>query len=340
MVFGDAVAGFGEFLGDFVDGEARQTVELQFENRLGLLRGEGLVGVDLRSAARDVDINLLAREVSDQVVARVGAVGAGADDGDHVVEVIERGQVAFEDVLAVLRFVQQVRGAAADDIGAVMQEVLQRLNQAHFLGLVVGHGQENHAVALLHRRVLEELVQDDLRFRVSFQFDNDAHAGAITLVADIGNVIDDLVVHQRGNALDQAGLVHLVRNFGDDDGLLLLGHVLDQGLGAHHEAATTRAVSLGNAAASVDDAVGRKIRAFDDLQDLHERGGGIVHQQDRRIDDLGEIVRRNFSRHADGDSVGTIDEQIWNTRRKNIRLDFVAVVVRTEVDSFFVQIFE
>ena len=95
------LARHAQFLGDFVDGEPGQAMQLQFEDRVRLNAGERLFRIDLRSASGDVDVDLLAGEVGDQVFAGFGAVGAGADDGDHVVEVIERDQVAFENVLAV-----------------------------------------------------------------------------------------------------------------------------------------------------------------------------------------------------------------------------------------------
>ena len=94
---------------NFVDRESRQAMQLQFEDGVGLLRRERLFGVQFRSAAGDVDVDLLAAEVGDQVLAGIAAVRAAADDRDDVVEVIERSQIAFEDVLAVLRLLQQVR---------------------------------------------------------------------------------------------------------------------------------------------------------------------------------------------------------------------------------------
>ena len=44
---------------------------------------------------------------------------------------------------------------------------------------------------------------------------------------------------------------------------------------------------------------------------------GIVHQRDRRIHDFGQIVRRNFRRHADRDSVRPIHQQVGNARGQN-----------------------
>ena len=211
------------------------------------------------------DADGLAGEVLDQVDAGVGAVLAAANDADHVVHAIERDLVALEDVLAVARLLQQERGAAAHHIDAVIDEVADGLHQSHFLGLVVDHGQEDHAEALLHRGVLEELVEHDLRLASALELDDDAHAVAVALVADVADLVDDLVVHQVGDALDEPRLVHLVGNLGDDDGVFVLGDVLDGGLGAHHEASAAGAVGFGDAAASVDESAGGEVGALHEL---------------------------------------------------------------------------
>ncbi len=95
-------------------------------------------------------------------------------------------------------------------------------------------------------RVLVELVQHNLRLRAALQADHHPHAVAVALVAravgadvDFG---DDLVLHQLGNALEERRLVHLVRNLGDNQRLLFLGHVLYGYARAHQEAAAARTV--------------------------------------------------------------------------------------------------
>ena len=223
FVLGNLVLDRFQFLDDFVDGKTRQAVQLQFEDRVRLLVRERLLRIELRSAAGGVDVDLLPGEVGDQVLAGIRAIGTATNDRDHVVEVIERDPVAFQNVLAVFRLLQQERRTPAHHVNAVIDEVLDRLHQAHLLRLVVDDGQEDHAEARLHVRVLVELVEHDLRFRAALQFDHDAHAVAIGFVAHVADVVDDLVVHQFGDALDQRRLVHLVRNFGDDDGLASTG---------------------------------------------------------------------------------------------------------------------
>ena len=228
-------------------------MQLQFEDGVGLLRGERLLGIKLRSASGGVDVDLLAAKVRDQILSSVAAVGAAANDRDHVIEVIERGQVAFQNVLAIARFIEQIRSAPPHHIDAMVDEVFDRLDQPHFLRLAVDHGQQDHAEAFLHRRVLEELVEHDLRFGSALEFDHNAHAVAIAFVANVGDVVDGLLVDQVGDALDQARLVHLIRNLGNDDRLLFLGDVLDGGAGAHHETSAASAVSLEDSGASVND---------------------------------------------------------------------------------------
>ena len=210
-------------------------------------------------------------------------------------------------MLAVAGLVEQVGGAAAHDIDAVIDEVLDRLDQPHFLGLSVHNSEQDHAEAFLHGGVLEELIEDDLRFAAALEFDNDAHAFAAAFVAHVGNVFDGLVVDQIGNAFDQLRLVHLVGDLGDDDRLLFFGDIFDGSAGAHHETAATSLVGIENAGSAVNDAVSREVGAFDDLQNLRKLCGRVIDQRDGSVDDLREIVRRNLCGHADGNSVGAIE---------------------------------
>ena len=220
----------------------------------------------------------------------------------------------------------------------MIDEVLDRLHQAHFLGLAVDHGQEDHAEALLHRGVLEELVEHDLRFGAALEFDDDAHAVAIALVADVADLVDHLVVHQFGDALDEPRLVHLVRNLGDDDRVLLLGEVLDGNLGAHQESSASGAIGFGNAAAAVNESAGREVRSLHELHDLGQRCQRIVHQRDASVDNLGQVVRRNFGGHADRDSVRSVDEQVGNSRGQRQRLDRGVIEVGDEIDGVLVDV--
>ena len=74
------------------------------------------------------------------------------------------------------------------------------------------------------------------------------------------------------------------------------------------------------------------------FSDVGQRGVRIVHQRNGRVDNLGEIVRRNLGRHADGDTVGAVDDQVRNARRQNHRLDRGVVEIGNEVDGVLVDV--
>ena len=60
------------------------------------------------------------RKEVEQVLARVGAAAGLANDLDDRVEVVERDLVAEQNVLALAGLVEQERGAAADDVDAMI----------------------------------------------------------------------------------------------------------------------------------------------------------------------------------------------------------------------------
>ncbi len=93
-------------------------------------------------------------------------------------------------------------------------------SSGELLGLTVVDGQEDHGEGLLHGGVLVELVEDDLVLGSTLEADDDAHAVAVGLVAELvaSDVGDDALVDELGDALDEAGFVDLVRDLGDDDG--------------------------------------------------------------------------------------------------------------------------
>src|SRR5579883_1780421 len=290
----------------------------------------------LSTAGEDFDGFI--REIGEQIFARVCAAGRTADNPDDVVEVVDGNAIAEQDVLALFRFAQVVTCAANDHFAAVFKEEPQELEQAHLARLSAGDGQQDHAERFLHLCELVEVIEDELRLFAALDLDYDAHAFSVRLIAHVGDALDFFVLHEVGDALHQARLVYLIRNFRDDDVFAVFANLLDGSLGAHDEAAATFLVSLIDPLTARDITACRKVGAGNKLHHFLQRGVRFFNEQHRRVNNFFQVVGRNIRGHTNRDTACAIDEQIGYTRWQNDRLLFGLVEVWDEIDGFAIDV--
>ncbi len=147
-----------------------------------------------------------------------------------------------------------------------------------------------------------------------------------------------LLLDQLGDALDQLGLLHLIRHLGDHDLVHAARAVFLVPFGANAERAAAGFVGFGHRLGFFDDdPAGREIRALDEF----EQGGvarvGILDQCNGRGAEFAQIVRRDGGRHAHGDAVGTIRQQIGEAGRKDDGFFLGAVIGVAKIDGVLVQ---
>ncbi len=199
----------------------------------------------------------LLRAASAEAAARIGA--------DDRVQHADRLEQAFEDVGALARLLEVELAAAADDLAAEVDVVLERCLEADGARLAVDQGQHVDGEGGLHRCVLVERVEHGAGLAAAAQLDDDAHALAVGLVAQVADAFDLARLDQLGDAGDQRCLVHLERQLGDDDLGPSGARLLDVGAGADDDAAAAVGVSLLDRLAAEDDAAGGEVRALDDV---------------------------------------------------------------------------
>ena len=114
--------------------------------------------------------------------------------------------------------------------------------------------------------------------------------------------------------------------------------LLDLALGADDEIALPGTIRLADAAPAHDDAARRKVGRGDVLHQLVDGDLGIVDEGDGAVDDLCEVMGRDIGRHADGDTVRPVDEQVGKARRKDGGLHLVAVEIGEEVHRLLIEV--
>src|SRR6266853_96865 len=309
-----------QLLEDFFAFKLCQAVQLQIENGLRLAFGE-LPGLH-------------------QSFARVIGRLAAADQLDDVVQMFESFPEAEQDVLALFGLAQLELRAPPYDFDAVFDEQFQQRQQTQLARLPVHNREQDHPERFLHLRELEEVVQNNFRFFTALHFDDDAHAFAVGFIAHVGDAFDLFRLHQLGDALDQARLVDLIRNFGDDDVLAVFTHVFYRGLGAHGETAAPGLVRRDDAFTPGNVPGSRKIRPRHQLHDFLECRVRLLDQQHRGVNDFAQVVRRDVRRHAHGDTARAIHQKIRNPGGQDNGLFARLVEVGNKVHRLFFEIGE
>jgi len=103
---------------------------------------------------------------------------------------------------ALLRFAQVILRAPPHHNDPMVNEELERLNQRKRARLAVDNGQHDHAERFLELRMLVEIVQNHFRLLAALDLNNNAHAIAVRFVADVGDALNFLVLHELRNAFN------------------------------------------------------------------------------------------------------------------------------------------
>ena len=148
------------------------------------------------------------------------------------------------------RLAQLVLGAARDDLALEVEVVADELEKRERPRHAVDESDSVVAERRLEGRVLEELVQCDLRDRLALELDLDPHPGLVRVVLEIGDLGDHLLADEIRDLRDHASvaaLLHAVRELGDDDRALSAAQLLDVRAGTHDDPAAAGAIRVADA---------------------------------------------------------------------------------------------
>ena len=315
---GDDPLELGQLVDDPLPLQGRQPAQLHVEDRGGLHL------VDLQQRHQ----------------TRTGVVGARAapDQGDDLVEHVQRLDQRPVDVGLGLGVLQPVLGPPLDDLDLVRDPEGDELVQPQRARHVVDQGQHVAPEGVLQLGVLVEVVQHHPRLRVPLQHDHQPltrpGGGVVPDVGDTGQLAG---VHQLGDLERQVVRVDHVRQLGDHQQGPPAAVFLDVDDRAHDHRAATGPVRVLDPLAPDDQRPVGEVGTLHPLQGRLEQllgaGLGVLQRPLHGGGDLTQVVGRDVGGHADGDAGRAVDQQVREPGRQDDRLLLLAVVVRLEVDG-------
>ena len=251
---------------DFVALQAREALQAHIQNGAGLYLAQSVLFDELRAGGI--------------------AVAGASDKGNNLVQVVEGDEQTLQDVGSFLGLGQLVAGTTHDNVGPVLDEILNQLLEVERHRPALHQADIIDAERALQLGFLIQVVEDHRIEGILLQVIHDAHPVAVRLVAQVRNALDDLVVNQGRRALNHAGLVHHVGNLGHHNLVLARFADLEMRFGPHHDAAPPRLKRLPDALVAVDDATRGEVGRRDVLHELGD-GDFVVFQIGRNaVDDL------------------------------------------------------
>ena len=160
----------------------------------------------------------------------------------------------------------------------------------------------------------------------------------VGFIAQVGYTVDDLIAHQFRHFGYHFRFVHLIRDFGDDDGELVLLYFLYRALCPHDDRALARGKRRARAAVAEDYAAGGKVGTRDNRDKLVNGDVGIVDISNTSIYHLAQVMRRDIRCHAHGNTARAVHQHIRKGRRQHFRLFGSFIIVRHKVDGIFIDI--
>ncbi|SPU80184.1 Uncharacterised protein [Brucella suis] len=305
QIIADFLTDLVQLIGHFIAAERGEALQTQIENGASLFFGEVIGIVFVQRMARIVDKTDQRSHIDGgpaalhQLLTGRRRVGRTANEGDHLVNIGNGNSKTDQHMRAITRLVEQELGTARHHFLAEGDEGAQHVEQRELFRLAAI--QRHHVAAKrgLQRRIAIKLVQHDIGHGIALQLHHDAIAFTVRFIAQIGNAINALVAHQFGHLLDHRGLVHLIGNLGDDNGLTVATHRLDCGAPAHDDRAAPGRIGGIDAVAAQNDTARREIGTGNQFHQFRQFDGRIVDQRNATINDFAQIVRRNIGGHAD-----------------------------------------
>ncbi len=176
---------FVEFVANLVTAQSSQTLQAQIQNGASLIFRKFERTIFLNSVTwiinqLDQRLDVFRWPVTlHQLTARSRRIRCCANKMNNIINVGSRNSQTYENMSTITRFIQKEPGPATNNLFTESNKRFQHILQCKLLRTATIKSHHVTAKALLKLRVTIELVQDNIRNRVTLQLNNNAHTTTI-----------------------------------------------------------------------------------------------------------------------------------------------------------------
>ena len=288
-------------------------------------------------------LHIVQTEAFCQTVFRFLYRRRGADDTYHLINMINGNQKTLDNVITLLCLVQIILCSSGDHVLLMLQVVGQHVLKTKDLRLSVDQRQHNDTEGILHLRMLEQLIQNNIRIDIMPKLNDNPHSVAVRLIPKIRNAFDLLILDKIRNVLNQICLIDKIRKLRHNNAVLAVLHGLDVRDRTGNDLALSGHVRFACPLQTHNDAACREVRSLDDIKQLFNVGipvllNPVINHFCAGCNHLAQIVRRNVGCHTYRNSCRSVYQKVRKACRKNSRLLLCSIEVVCEINGVLIDI--
>lgn len=272
----------------------------KIENGERMLLGEVIGIVLVKSMERIVDKKDKRRKIEggkeeiNKMIKGSRRVGRKENEGDKIVNIGKGNRKKEKKMREIKRIVEKEIGKESKKLIEEGEEGEKNVEKSEMLRIEEIKRKNVEEKRGMKRSIEIKMVKKEIGKGIEIKIKKEEIELKVRLIEKIGNEINEIVEKKLGNIIDNRGIVKMIGNIGDDNGIKVEKNRIDCGEKENDEREEKGSIGGIDKVEEKNDKESREIGKGNKLNKLRKLDGRIVDKRKEKINELEKIVRRNI----------------------------------------------
>lgn len=340
----DLIKDIVKIIGKLIEEERGEEMKKKIENGERMLLGEVIGIVLVKSMERIVDKKDKRRKIEggkeeiNKMIKGSRRVGRKENEGDKIVNIGKGNRKKEKKMREIKRIVEKEIGKESKKLIEEGEEGEKNVEKSEMLRIEEIKRKNVEEKRGMKRSIEIKMVKKEIGKGIEIKIKKEEIELKVRLIEKIGNEINEIVEKKLGNIIDNRGIVKMIGNIGDDNGIKVEKNRIDCGEKENDEREEKGSIGGIDEVEEKNDKESREIGKGNKLNKLRKLDGRIVDKRKEKINELEKIVRRNIGGNEERNKEWKIEEKVREEWRKKKRIMLEEVIIVMKIEGVIVDI--
>lgn len=340
----DLIKDIVKIIGKLIEEERGEEMKKKIENGERMLLGEVIGIVLVKSMERIVDKKDKRRKIEggkeeiNKMIKGSRRVGRKENEGDKIVNIGKGNRKKEKKMREIKRIVEKEIGKESKKLIEEGEEGEKNVEKSEMLRIEEIKRKNVEEKRGMKRSIEIKMVKKEIGKGIEIKIKKEEIELKVRLIEKIGNEINEIVEKKLGNIIDNRGIVKMIGNIGDDNGIKVEKNRIDCGEKENDEREEKGSIGGIDKVEEKNDKESREIGKGNKLNKLRKLDGRIVDKRKEKINELEKIVRRNIGGNEERNKEWKIEEKVREEWRKKKRIMLEEVIIVMKIEGVIVDI--